>query len=117
MGGGVWWSIYRLVGWLVYANAPGTSLVRPVIAFVIAEVFYRLRFRRNFDLSAQRVEPVDRTSLRRHSEFFFPTPNKIIRLLNKRGFRSGVDGWSCAGSDGARVKPGVAQFMCRGGKG
>ena len=38
----------------------------------------------------------------------FLAPHKIIRLLNKRGFRSGGDGWSSAGCDGARVKPGVA---------
>src|SRR4051812_39273052 len=47
----------------------------------------------------------------------FSAPHKIIRLLNKRGLRSGGDGWSCAGCDGARVKPGVAQVVCRWGKG
>src|SRR4051812_9126104 len=47
----------------------------------------------------------------------FSAPHKIIRLLNRRGFRSGGDGWSCAGCDGARVKPGVAQVVCRGGQG
>ena len=52
------------VGWLIYANTLGTPLARPVTAFVTAEVAYGLRFRRNFDLRAQRVEPVDRTSLR-----------------------------------------------------
>src|SRR4051812_11272471 len=46
----------------------------------------------------------------------FSVPHKIIRLLNKRGLRSGSDGWSCAGCDGARVKPGVAQVVCRGGQ-
>ena len=51
-------------GWPVYANAPGTPLARPVIAFVTAGGAYELRFGRNFDLRAQRVEPVDRTSLR-----------------------------------------------------
>src|SRR3954464_2782734 len=34
----------------------------------------------------------------------FSGAHKIIRLLNKRGLRSGGDGWSCAGCDGARVK-------------
>ena len=29
----------------------------------------------------------------------------------------GGDGWTCADCDGARVKPGVAQVVCRGGKG
>src|SRR3954471_24727144 len=47
----------------------------------------------------------------------FSAPHKIIRLLNKRGFRSSGDGWSCAGCDGARVKPGVTQVVCRGGQG
>src|SRR3954466_4888850 len=45
----------------------------------------------------------------------FSAPHKIIRLLNKRCLRSGGDGWSCAGCDGARVKPGVAQVVCRVG--
>ena len=62
-----WWEVGGLyigqVGWPVYANALGTPLVRPVNTFVTAEVAYGLRFRRNFDLRAQRVEPVDRTSL------------------------------------------------------
>src|SRR3954467_7919098 len=44
-------------------------------------------------------------------------PNKIIRLLNKRGFRSGGDGWSCADREGAWEKPSVAQVVCRGGQG
>src|SRR3954467_7699356 len=43
----------------------------------------------------------------------FSAPLKIIRLLNKQGFRSGGDGWTCAGCDGARVKPGVAK-SCAG---
>src|ERR1043165_3957696 len=43
--------------------------------------------------------------------------HKIIRLLNKRGFRSGGDGWSCAGSDGARVKSRCRKVECLGGKG
>ena len=41
----------------------------------------------------------------------FSGAHKIIRLLNKRGLRSGGDGWSCAGSDGARVKS-----RCRKGR-
>src|SRR4051812_38475531 len=45
----------------------------------------------------------------------FSTPHKIIRLLNKRGFDPVSDGWSCAGCDGARVNPGVAKVVCRGG--
>ena len=61
---GRWGSLYRQVGWLVYANAPGTSLSRPVIAFVTAGGAYELRFGRNFDLRAQLVEPIDHTSLR-----------------------------------------------------
>ena len=60
---GSWWSIYRQVGWPVYANALGTPLARSVNTFVTVEVAYGLRFGRNFD-RAQRVEPVDRTSLR-----------------------------------------------------
>ena len=51
------------VGWPVYANAPGTPLARPTIAFVAVGGAYELRFGRNFDLRAQRIEPVDRTSL------------------------------------------------------
>ena len=43
--------------------------------------------------------------------------HKIIHLLNKRVLRSGGDGWTCAGYDGARVKPGVAQVVCHGEKG
>src|SRR3954466_1768336 len=46
----------------------------------------------------------------------FPVPHKIIRLLNKRGFRSGGDGWSCVCCDDARVKPGIAQGGCRVGQ-
>ena len=42
----------------------GTPLARPVKTFVTAEVAYGLRFRRNFDPRAQRVELFDRTSLR-----------------------------------------------------
>src|SRR4051812_15906378 len=41
----------------------------------------------------------------------FSAPHKIIRLLNKRGLRSGGDGWTCAGCDGARVKS-----RCRKGR-
>src|SRR3954466_13444364 len=41
----------------------------------------------------------------------FLAPLKIIRLLNKRCFRSGGDGWTCVGSDGARVKS-----RCRKGR-
>src|ERR1043165_1914200 len=43
----------------------------------------------------------------------FSAPHKIIRLLNKRGLRSGGDGWSCAGSDGARVKSRCRKVVCR----
>ena len=43
----------------------------------------------------------------------FSVPHKITRLIIKRGFRSGGDGWSCADSDGARVKPGVAKSSVR----
>ena len=32
-------------------------------------------------------------------------------------FRTVGDGRSCAGCDGARVKPSVATVVCRGGKG
>ena len=52
------------VGWPVYANALGTPLSRRVIAFVTAGGAYKLQFGRYLDLRAQRVEPVDRTSLR-----------------------------------------------------
>src|SRR4051812_47929561 len=45
-------------------NYPGFSLSRPAIASVIAETPYELRFRQNLEPRAQRVEPVDRTSLR-----------------------------------------------------
>ena len=60
-----WWGGLYIgkVGRLLYANTLGTPLVRPVNAFVIAGVAYGLRFGRNFDLRAQLVEPVDRTSL------------------------------------------------------
>src|SRR3954467_4042748 len=46
----------------------------------------------------------------------FSMAHKIIRLLNKRGFRSGGDGWSCAGSDGARVKSRCRKVVCRWAK-
>ena len=52
-------------------------------------------------------------SFRQH----FSGAHKIICLLNKRVLRSGGDGWSCAGCDGARVEPGVAQVVYHGGKG
>ena len=39
---GRWGALYRQVGWLVDANALGTPLARPVIAFVTAEVAYGL---------------------------------------------------------------------------
>src|SRR3954466_13098452 len=48
---------------------------------------------------------------------YFSAPHKIIHLLNKRVLRSGGEGWSYAGCDGARVKPGVAQVVCRDGQG
>ena len=86
--------------------------------FLTAGSPYDLRFRRNLEPRAQRGEPVTSTSLRYHSENIFMAPNKTIRLLNKRGFCSDGDGWSCAGRcDGARVKPGVAKVMCHWGKG
>src|ERR1043165_9897429 len=47
----------------------------------------------------------------------FSALHKIIFLLNKRGFRSSGDGWSCAGCDGARVKSRCRKVVCRGGKG
>src|SRR3982750_4397883 len=46
----------------------------------------------------------------------FSAPHKIIRLLNKRDFRSGGEGWSCAGSGGARVKSRCRKVECQGGK-
>ena len=52
------------VGWPVDANALGTPLARPVITFLTVGDAYGLRFGQNFDLRAQRVDPVDRTSLR-----------------------------------------------------
>ena len=80
-----------------------------MIAFLTAGVSYDIRFGRNLDSHAQCGEPVDSTSLRYRSENIFRVPNKIIRLLNKRGFCSHGDGWSCAGCDGARVKSGLAR--------
>ena len=63
-----WWEAGGLYiglgGWPVDANALGTPLVRPVIAFLTAGDAYELRFGQNFDLCAESVEPVDRTSLR-----------------------------------------------------
>src|SRR4051812_32229515 len=48
----------------------------------------------------------------------FPAPLKIIRLLNKRGFSfRWLRQVSCGFRDGARVNPGVAKVVCRGGKG
>src|SRR3954468_5421106 len=47
----------------------------------------------------------------------FPAPLKIIRLLNKRGFRSVGCGRSGAGRNGARVNPGVAKSCAVGEKG
>ena len=71
MQGGIliwWWEaggLYiGLVGWLVDANGLGTPLARPVKTFVTADDVYGLRFQRNFDPRAQRVELFDRTSLR-----------------------------------------------------
>ena len=40
------------VRWPVYANALGTPLARPVLAFVTAGGAYELRFRQNFELRA-----------------------------------------------------------------
>src|SRR4051812_30604301 len=74
-----------------------------------------------------RTKPRTTRSARRAGQFYltlipfrehFPEPNKIIRLLNKRGFRSDGEGSSCAGScDSARVKPGVTNGHVRWRKG
>src|SRR3954466_10893004 len=46
----------------------------------------------------------------------FPATLKIIRLLNKRGFSFRWLRLVSRGCDGARVNPGVATVVCRGGK-
>src|SRR3954463_10449804 len=51
-------------------------------------------------------------TFRRH----FSAPHKIIRLLNKRGLRSGGDGWSCVGCEGAWLKSRCRKVVCRDGQ-
>src|SRR3954466_10726300 len=46
----------------------------------------------------------------------FPATLKIIRLLNKRGYSFRCLRLVSRGCDGARVNPGVATVVCRGGK-
>ena len=100
------------IGWVVrqITKIPQVSLSRPVL---------HVSDRRESVRPPIRAKPRTTRSARRARHFYltsipfqerFLAPNKIIRLLNKRGFRSDGDGWSCAGScDGARVKPGVAK--------
>jgi hypothetical protein len=112
---GGWWSLYR-VGWLAclrkyprYLSRASGDCVRDRRSCIRTPIRVKLRPTR----SARRARRSYLTAVtfRQH----FSVPHKIIRLLNKRGLRSGGDGWSCAGCDGARVKPGVAQVVCRVG--
>src|SRR4051812_42599919 len=100
---GGWWSLYR-VGWLsclckyprYLSRASGDrvrdrrSCIRTPIPMKLRPARLARRARRSY-LTA--------VTFRHH----FSAPHKIIRLVNKRGLRSGGDGWSCAGCDGARV--------------
>src|SRR3954470_6831294 len=108
-----WVLLYR-VGWLArlrkyprYPSRASDDDVRDRRDSVRTPIRVKLRPAR----SARRARQSYLTAVtfRQH----FSTPHKIIRLLNKRGLRSGGDGWSCAGCDGARMKPGVAQVVCR----
>src|SRR4051812_30126459 len=100
-------------GWQVYTNAPG------LLSLASRD---HISDRRESIRPPIRTKPRPTCSVRRAGHFYltlipfsehFSAPNKIIRLLSKRGFRFDGDGWSCGGScDGARVKPGVAKRSC-----
>ena len=113
-------SIYRQVGWPDDENTPDDhrypsrasgDRVRDRRRSIRTPIPTKLRPTR----SARRaLRPyLTAVTFRQH----FSGAHKIIRLLNKRGFRSGGDGWSCAGCDGARVKSRCRKVECPGGKG
>src|SRR3954466_1666834 len=112
-----WWYLYR-VGWLAtlrkcprYLSRASGDHVSDRRRCIRTPIWTKLRPTR----SARRARPSYLTAVTFQQHF--STPHKIIRLLNKRGFRSGGDGWSCAGCDGARVKSRCCKFVCRWGKG
>ena len=114
---GGWWSLYR-EGWLAslrkcprYPSLASGDCVRDRWRCIRTLIQTKLRPTR----SARRaIRPyLTAVTFRQH----FSVNHKIIRLLNKRGFRSGGDGWSYAGCDGARVKSRCRKVVCRGGKG
>src|ERR1041384_3580362 len=114
---GGWWSLYR-VGWVAslrkcprYPSRASGEYVRDRRSCIRTPIPKKLRPTR----SARRAlrSYLTAVTFRQH----FSAPHKIIRLLNKRGLRSGGDGWSCAGCDGARVKSRCRKVVCRWGKG
>src|SRR4051812_43181781 len=117
MGVGGWWYLYR-TGWLAslrkrprYLSRASGDRVRDRRDSVRTPIPTKSRTTR----SARRARRSYLTAVtfRQH----FSAPLKIIRLLNKQVFRSGGDGWTCAGCDGARVKSRCRKVVCRGGKG
>ena len=114
---GGWWSLYR-VGWLAclrkyprYLSRVTGDRVRDRRSCIRTPILTKHRPMR----SARRAlrSYLTAVTFRQH----FSAPHKIIRLLNKRGLRSSGDGWSCAGCDGARVKPRCRKVECSCGKG
>src|SRR3954464_9305656 len=113
-------SLYRQVGWPDDENTPDDhrypsrasgDRVRDRRGCIRTPIPTKLRPTRSAHRALRSY--LTAVTFRQH----FSATHKIIRLLNKRGLRSDGDGWSCAGCDGARVKPGVAQVVCRWGKG
>ena len=117
MGVGGWWSLYR-AGWLAslrkrprYPSLASVDRVRGRRRCIRTPIQTKLRPMRS--TRRTRRSYLTAVTCRQH----FSAPHKIIRLLNKRGLRSGGDAWFCAGSDGARVKPQCRKVVCRWGKG
>src|SRR4051812_48355569 len=116
MGVGGWWSLYR-AGWLVslrkcprYPSLASGDRVRDRRDSVRTPIPTKSRTTR----SARRAlrSYLTAVTFRRH----FSATLKIIRLLNKRGFSYRWLRLVSRGCDGARVNPGVATVVCRGGK-
>src|SRR4051812_24026338 len=117
MGVGGWWYLYR-TGWLAslrkrprYPSRVSGDRVRDRRDSVRTPIPTKSRTTR----SARRAlrSYLTAVTFRQH----LPATLKIIRLLNRRGFPFRWLRLVSRGCDGARVNPGVAKVVCRGGKG
>ena len=114
---GGWWSLYRR-GWLAslrkyprYPSRASGDRIRDLWRCIRTPIRTKLRPTRL--ARRARRSYLTAVTFRQH----FLAPHKIIRLLNKWCLCSGGDGWSCAGSDAARVKSRCRKVECQGGKG